>query len=115
MCVSVIIPCHNMGDTVARAVESALSEADEILLYDDGSIDDTMTICWNIAAQYKTVRYLRRRSAVPVGVCGARNMLISNAASDLIIPLDADDEFLPGGITALRNARQENSFVCGAV
>lgn len=113
MCVSVIIPCYNMGDTVAEAVESAVSEADEILLYDDGSTDDTMTICWNIAAQYTKVRYLRRRSAVPIGVCGARNMLISNAANGLIIPLDADDVFLPGGITALRNAHRENSFVYG--
>lgn len=113
MCVSVVIPCHNMADTLARAVESALDEADEILIYDDGSTDDTTTVCWNLAAEYTQMRYLRRRSAVPIGVCGARNMLISYASGKLIIPLDADDAFLPGGITALCNAHQEGSFVYG--
>jgi len=102
-----------MADTLARAVESALDEADEVLLYDDGSTDDTQTVCWNITAQSKTVRYLRRRSAVPIGVCGARNLLISHAAGNLIIPLDADDWFLPGGIAALRKAHQEHSFIYG--
>jgi glycosyltransferase involved in cell wall biosynthesis len=113
MCLSVIIPCHNMADTLARAVESALNEADEILLYDDGSSDDTTTVCWDVTAQSPNVRYLRRRSAVPIGVCGARNILISNASGKLIVPLDADDAFLPGGITALREAHQEGSFVYG--
>lgn len=113
MGVSVIIPCHNMAETLARAVESAIDEADEILLYDDGSSDDTQTVCWNVTAQYNSVRYLRRRSDVPIGVCGARNMLISHAAHNLIIPLDADDWFLPGGITALRKAHGDKSFVYG--
>lgn len=113
MSVSVIIPCHNMADTLANAVASALDEADEILIYDDGSTDDTTTVCWDIAAHHPKVRYLRRWSAVPIGVCGARNILISHASSELIIPLDADDVFLPGGITALRQAHRENSFVYG--
>lgn len=113
MSVSVIIPCHNMADTLADAVESAINEADEILIYDDGSTDDTTTVCWNVAAQNNKVRYLRRWSAVPIGVCGARNMLVSHATSEWIIPLDADDRFLPGGITALKRAYRENSFVYG--
>lgn len=113
MSISVVIPCHNMADTLEQAVDSALAEADEILLYDDGSTDDTTSICWNVTARNNNVRYLRRWSAVPIGVCGARNILISHATSSLIIPLDADDYFLPGGITALRSAYQENSFVYG--
>lgn len=113
MSVSVIIPCHNMGDTLASAVESATSEADEILIYDDGSTDDTQTACWDIAARNKKARYIRRWSHVPIGVCGARNVLISHASNKLIIPLDADDVFLPGGITALKKAHQDNSFVYG--
>jgi glycosyltransferase involved in cell wall biosynthesis len=112
MCISVIIPCHNMADTLDRAIQSALDEADEILLYDDGSTDDTITVCWEYATN-PTVRYIQRKSAVPIGVCGARNILVSQASNPLIIPLDADDWFLPGGITALVKAHQENSFVYG--
>lgn len=112
MGVSVIIPCHNMGDTLGRAIDSALDEADEILLYDDGSTDETQTVCWN-ATVHPKVRYLRRFSAVPIGVCGARNILLSHASHNLIVPLDADDYFLPGGITALVDAHQQDSFVYG--
>jgi glycosyltransferase involved in cell wall biosynthesis len=102
-----------MTDTLAHAVESALDESAEILLYDDASTDDTQTVCWNVTAQHANVRYIRHKSSVPVGVCAARNILVSHASHNLIIPLDADDTFLPGGITALRKAHRDNSFVYG--
>ena len=49
---TVTIPCYNSQDYMAKAIESALQGGDdvEILVVDDGSKDDTLSI----AQQYES-------------------------------------------------------------
>ena len=87
--VSVVIPAYNLGSLVARAIESVLSQsrlADEIIVVDDGSSDDTAE---HIKKYGDKVKYIYQENA---GLAAARNTGIQAAKSDWIAFLDGDDE-----------------------
>ena len=91
--VSVVIPTFNRAKLVERAIESVLRQtrsADEIILVDDGSTDETTS---NIVNKYTNeVLFLTQYNK---GVSAARNFGIDRAAGDWIALLDSDDEWLP--------------------
>lgn len=92
MLISVIIPAYNAARTIGAALESVLTQtrhADEVLVMDDGSTDQTT----EILESYKPrVRVLRQENK---GVAAARNVLCAQASGDLIAFLDADDIWHP--------------------
>src|ERR1700678_803249 len=86
--ISVIIPTYNRADLIGQALESALAQthpADEIIVVDDGSTDDTERVVAQYAGQ---VRYMRQVNAGP---SAARNRGIQAASGDFIALLDSDD------------------------
>lgn len=89
---SVIIPVYNGAATLARAVESVLTQhwpAHEIIIIDDGSTDASA----EIASGYgDRVRYQRQDNA---GVSAARNHGARLATGDWLAFLDADDWYYP--------------------
>lgn len=89
---SVIIPVYNDSATLARAINSVLSQsypAQEIIVVDDGSTDNTA----NVASAYADqVRYVYQPNA---GVSAARNYGAEIAGGDWLAFLDADDWFYP--------------------
>ncbi len=93
--VSVVIPVHNGGRTVARAVESALAQrypSIEVVVADDGSTDDTRNVAGRYAGAVRVVEQPNR------GAAAARNLGFEAARGEFVAFLDADDEFLPGRI-----------------
>jgi glycosyltransferase involved in cell wall biosynthesis len=93
MKISVIIPTHNRVKLTEEAVRSVLKQkeqADEILLVDDGSSDDTAEI---VRITAPAVRILRQQC---MGVSAARNSGIRAARHDWLAFLDSDDVWLPG-------------------
>lgn len=103
--VTVVIPCHNHGSSLVQAIESATA-ADRIIVINDHSVDDTR----RVAAQFPHVDTI---NAVGRGVVAARNEAIEQIKDGLIIPLDADDWFTPGGLQALVAAWQPGTFTYG--
>jgi glycosyltransferase involved in cell wall biosynthesis len=99
---SVVIPNYNYGRFLAQTIESAL-EADEIIVVDDGSTDDSL----EIARRYP-VKIIQQRNQ---GVGVARNRGIEAATGELIAFLDADDYFLPHAIDTYKSA-MENADLC---
>ena len=92
MYVSVVIPTYNSGPLVVEAVNSVLAQtrpADEIIVVDDGSTDDTAE---RLAAFGAAVRYVRKDNG---GVSTARNRGVAEASGDWIAFLDADDVWHP--------------------
>ncbi len=90
MIISVVIPSYNRSHTLKRAIESVLRQtqpADEIIVVDDGSDDDSA----NLVANYPSIQYLYQPNA---GVSAARNKGIRQAQGDWIALLDSDDEWL---------------------
>jgi len=91
--ISAVIPAYNVGGYIERAIESVLGQrrrADEIIVVDDGSTDDTAAIVRGFG---DAVRYLYQDNA---GSNPARNRGIEAARSEWIALLDGDDEWLPG-------------------
>jgi glycosyltransferase involved in cell wall biosynthesis len=90
--VTAIIPVYNGADCIQRSIESVLSQtrpADELIVVDDGSTDETRTIVRRYGAG---VRYLHQTNS---GVAAARNNGVQQATSEWIAFLDHDDEWLP--------------------
>ncbi len=88
MRISVVIPTHDRAALLPRALDSVLAQsrpADEILVVDDGSRDDTAEL---VARRYPMVRLLRQPQR---GVSAARNHGIAAAQGDWIALLDSDD------------------------
>jgi succinoglycan biosynthesis protein ExoO len=89
--IAVVIPIHNKGPHVRAAIASVLAQtrpADEIVLVDDASTDDSMAV----AATFDDPRIRTFRREVPgPGGYAARNVGIYEAKSDWIAFLDADD------------------------
>lgn len=109
--VGVVIPCYNQGDTLERAVNSALG-ADEIVIVDDASHDDTHNVTVKMHREHGTIVGTYDHDLdTPYGVCGARNMGLDYLDTTLAIPLDADDYFLDGGLQVLRDAYEPGVFV----
>ncbi|MGE4421881.1 MAG: glycosyltransferase [Pseudodesulfovibrio sp.] len=86
--VSVIIPTYNRADIVGRAIDSVLRQTFdryEIIVVDDGSVDDTRRV---VEAGYPQVQYIYKENG---GAASARNRGISEAKAELVAFLDADD------------------------
>ena len=95
--VSVIIPVYNAEKYVSKAIESALSQekVGEIIVVDDGSSDNSLTICKNFEKQYNKVRVLHHSDKQNHGAGASRNLGIKNGRYNYIAFLDADDYYLP--------------------
>lgn len=91
--VSVIMPAYNAAEHIAEAIESVLIQNYrnfELIIIDDGSTDNTK----DIVAGFKDdkIKYFYKDNGGP---SGARNLAISKAVGQYIMPLDADDMMTP--------------------
>lgn len=95
--VSVIIPVHNAESYLRQAAESALAQAEtgEVLLVEDGSSDDSLSVCEELEAVFDIVRLLRHPFGQNLGISATRNVGIHAARYPYIAFLDADDYYLP--------------------
>lgn len=89
--ISVIIPCYNAGKVLTRCLDSILEQSysnKEILLVNDGSVDDTAAICDEYAAKMNCIRVVHQENA---GVSAARNTALNIATGEYITFVDSDD------------------------
>lgn len=102
MGISVIIPLYNKVATVGRAVDSALrQDVDiEIVVVDDGSTDGSGKI---VKGYGDRLRYIRQDNEGP---SAARNCGVQASRFPILVFLDADDELLPGCLSAHIACRQ---------
>lgn len=95
--VSVIIPTFNRAALCKRAVESVLAQTYrnlEVIVVDDGSIDDTREV---LSGLDERLLYLRQQNA---GVSAARNLGIESAQGEFLAFLDSDDSWVPWKLEA---------------
>jgi GT2 family glycosyltransferase len=88
--VSVVMPAHNASHYVAAAIDTVLQQSYrdwELIVVDDGSTDGTLDTVRTSSSDPR-VRVLHQEQS---GVATARNRGLSDAASNVVAFLDADD------------------------
>jgi len=93
--VSIIVPLYNSEKTILPTFNSLVNSSYkniEILLIDDGSNDNTKSICEEFVKIYNNVKYFRKKNG---GVASARNFGISKARGQFIALCDHDDYWVP--------------------
>lgn len=114
---SIIVPCHNEQDALPvfirelQLVEIAQYPTDiEIILIDDGSTDDTLTVMRQLAEQHKEIRYVSfsrnfgKESAMLAG--------FQMAKGDYVVVMDADLQDPPALLPAMLQAIREEGYDC---
>ena len=95
--VSVVIPCFNSAATIERAlrsVEHQTTKPHEVLVVDDASSDNTVSIIEQFARNsLLNIRVIKQ--SVNGGPSVARNTAWNVATSEFIAFLDADDQWHP--------------------
>lgn len=89
--VSVIVPVYNAEKSLAKCIESILNQTHtklEIILINDGSIDDSLEICNYYASADKRIIVIDQENS---GVASARNAGLKVATGDYIGFVDSDD------------------------
>ena len=93
---SIIIPVYNISNYISECVNSVLKQSFkdyEIILVNDGSIDDSFNICLNYSKKHENVRLINQQNG---GLSSARNAGINQAEGDYLLFLDGDDFWKDG-------------------
>lgn len=89
--VSIIIPVYNVETYLERCLDSVLSqtyENYEVIIVNDGSTDDSLTICKKYLEKSDKITLYNQ---VNQGVSVTRNVGLSKAKGEIICFIDADD------------------------
>lgn len=106
--ISIIVPVYNVEKSVGRCVESIIAQTFkniEILLIDDGSIDDSGTICDKYALKDARVKVIHKKNG---GVGSARNVGLDNAIGKYVMFCDSDDYVEPTWCEKMYNSIEES-------
>jgi len=102
---SIAVPVYNRETLIGRCLRSILSQDFrdyEILVYDDGSSDNSV----QAVRRFDDPRIKLKVGGVNRGINAAWNTLFDMASADWMIVMGSDDEFLPGSLdTAYRRTR----------
>jgi len=106
---SLIIPTYNEEKTIKEVIEKSDRYADEIIVVDGASTDNTYNIIKNINDQkIKIIRHKKRSGVTQVRIDGMKK-----AENDIIIFVDADAQHNPGDIHELLKKIDQCDLVLG--
>lgn len=108
--VSIIVPIYKVEDYLHKCINSVLNQTYqdwELLLIDDGSPDNSGTICDEYAKLEPKLRVFHKENG---GVSSARNTGIQAAKGDWIMFLDADDWISEDCLEVCINEVTENNL-----
>ena len=91
MCISIIIPVYNGAQTLNRCLRSILAQDFEdyqVIIVDDGSIDDTLALAQEWAARDQRFQVVSQHC---YGPGKARNVGLTLARGEYVVYMDADD------------------------
>ncbi len=112
--VTVIVPVYNVEKYLIRCVNSITSQDYddlEIILVNDGSTDQSGTICDELSQRDKRIRVIHKKNE---GLGPARNSAIDIAKGEYLFFVDSDDYIIPGIIRVLidRGAKKGADISC---
>lgn len=89
--ISVIIPFYGVEKYIEKCLRSVLSQTFldfEVILIDDGSLDNSYLVAYNLVGEDNRFKIIRQKNK---GLGGARNTGLSYAVADYVVFLDSDD------------------------
>lgn len=115
--VTVLIPNYNQAALIPRVVGAFMKQSrlpDEILIIDDGSTDDSVSVLEQLSRQFPCVRYLKNEHNL--GVVHSVNRGIEHAQGDYLCMYGCDDIPLQGLIleaSSMLDAHPEAALCIG--
>ena len=111
--IDIIIPVYNAERFLKRCVNSVLMQTNpnwNMILVDDGSIDNSGNLCDFYAEKYSNVTSIHKPNG---GVSSARNAGIDNSSSEYIMFIDSDDWVKPDLLEKLSEKKSDADVVVG--
>jgi glycosyltransferase involved in cell wall biosynthesis len=113
--VSVIIPCYNGEKVLGEQLDALTRQSDapafEVVLVDDGSVDDSVAVAERYRTAIPNLRVLAQPHLGNVAV--ARNLGAAAATGHLLLFCDADDVVGERWVCEMVGALQSHEFVAG--
>ena len=109
--ISVIMPVYHAAKTLAQSAASVLSQSYpriELILVDDGSKDQSLSICREIEKSDPRVRVIAQKNAGPAI---ARNAALNVMRGEFVMFADSDDRLAPDACGLMIDAMGENDLV----
>ena len=106
--ISVIVPVYNVADYLDQCLQSIVDQTYrqlEILVVDDGSTDDSGTLCDRWAERDERIRVIHQPNG---GLSAARNTAIDIMQGELVMMVDSDDVLHPDCTSILLQAMQDH-------
>ena len=111
--ISIIVPVYNAADTLQRCVDSVITQSFsdwELLMVNDGSTDNSETICQQFATQDPRIIVFSQEHQ---GVSAARNIALKNIKAPYVCFVDADDIIEPDYLHSLYQYKEYDMVICG--
>ncbi|MCF2305197.1 glycosyltransferase [Photobacterium carnosum] len=114
--ISIIIPVFNSDKYIKKCINSILEQSYsclEVIIVNDGSTDNTRTICQELAINDSRIKYFEIENSGPAV---ARNYGLSKATGDYVGFVDADDTIDANMYQTMINAAEINDLdivMCG--
>ena len=110
--VSVVMPVYNAEKYLQQAIESIMFQNYinwELIIVDDGSIDNSLYIARNFSKKDKRIKIFRNIHNLGIGE--TMNKLLSLTKGDFIARMDADDISLPDRLEKEANFLMKNKDI----
>lgn len=114
--ISIIIPVFNAEKYISRCIKSVVDQSYselEIIVVNDGSIDNSLFICELLATQDRRIKVISQDNG---GVSKARNTGLRLAKGEYVMFLDSDDYMLPEMCKTMLDVlhkKQADCVICG--
>lgn len=115
--VSIIVPVYNTAEYIGECIRSVLSQTFtnwELILVNDGSTDDSQTICEKYKENDKRIKLIHQENG---GQSKARNEALRLCKGDFFVFLDSDDRLTSDALAVLHKAIIDNNadISCGII
>lgn len=114
--ISIIVPVYNVENWIEHCIRSIIAQTFtdwELILVNDGSLDNSQKICKKYAKKYSKIHLVNKENG---GLSDARNFGIKNAKGNYLAFVDGDDyidrDYLNKLYTAI-NSSKASIAVCG--
>ena len=110
---SIIIPIYNGARFISKCLDGIIEQDNgliEIILIDDGSIDESANICRKYAEENAWIKYFSKENG---GVSSARNLGLEKATGDYVWFVDIDDQIANGAIQTIFSTSTAELLVYG--